>query len=173
MSPYFCAARLTAGRVLCRGFFLYTALKEGARVERPQGLRPCVTVHFAAGFTVGRVLCRDFFLYTALKEGARVERPQGLREEEPQWAHSPKAFQRWAGGATGLPFVDACMRELATTGYMSNRGRQNVSSFLCKVRLHCSKESQTCLPAYAVRPGCLRFLLAIRNPTKRILPDQP
>lgn len=35
---------------------------------------------------------------------------------------------------TGLPFVDASMRELAATGYMSNRGRQNVASLLSKVR---------------------------------------
>ena len=74
-----------------------------------------------------------------------MERPQGLREEEPQWTHSPEAFQRWARGETGFPFVDACMRELATTGYMSNRGRQNVSSFLSKVRLRLSAEAQICL----------------------------
>lgn len=34
---------------------------------------------------------------------------------------------------TGLPFVDACMRELAATGWMSNRGRQNVANLLTKV----------------------------------------
>lgn len=35
-------------------------------------------------------------------------------------------------GCTGVPFVDANMRELAATGFMSNRGRQNVASFLTK-----------------------------------------
>lgn len=35
-------------------------------------------------------------------------------------------------GRTGVPFVDANMRELAATGFMSNRGRQNVASFLTK-----------------------------------------
>ena len=77
--------------------------------------------------------CRDFFLFTALKEGVRLTRPEGLRNEPPPTEHAPEAFQRWARGRTGFPFVDACMRELAATGYMSNRGRQNVSSFLCKV----------------------------------------
>ena len=33
-------------------------------------------------------------------------------------------------GQTGVPFVDANMRELLATGWMSNRGRQNVASFL-------------------------------------------
>ena len=37
-----------------------------------------------------------------------------------------------AEGRTGVPFVDANMRELAATGFMSNRGRQNVASFLTK-----------------------------------------
>lgn len=35
-------------------------------------------------------------------------------------------------GRTGVPFVDANMRELGATGFMSNRGRQNVASFLTK-----------------------------------------
>ena len=43
--------------------------------------------------------------------------------------HLP-TFERWARGQTGVPFVDANMRELNATGFMSNRGRQNVASFL-------------------------------------------
>jgi hypothetical protein len=39
---------------------------------------------------------------------------------------------RWCSGTTGFPFVDASMRQLAATGWMSNRGRQNVASFLAK-----------------------------------------
>lgn len=38
-------------------------------------------------------------------------------------------IRRLMEGNTGIPFLDACMRELATTGFMSNRGRQNVASF--------------------------------------------
>jgi deoxyribodipyrimidine photo-lyase len=41
-------------------------------------------------------------------------------------------FQRWCDGRTGFPLVDASMRELAASGWMSNRGRQNVVSFLTK-----------------------------------------
>jgi len=37
-----------------------------------------------------------------------------------------------ADGKTGIPFVDANMRELLATGWMSNRGRQNVASFLAR-----------------------------------------
>jgi deoxyribodipyrimidine photolyase len=41
-------------------------------------------------------------------------------------------FKLWCEGQTGYPLVDASMQELATTGFMSNRGRQNVASFLTK-----------------------------------------
>ena len=43
-----------------------------------------------------------------------------------------KQFEAWAEGRTGVPFVDANMRELRHSGWMSNRGRQNVASFLVK-----------------------------------------
>jgi len=42
-------------------------------------------------------------------------------------------FNAWKDGKTGYPVVDACMRELNTTGYMHNRGRLIVSSFLCRM----------------------------------------
>ena len=38
-------------------------------------------------------------------------------------------FKRWKEGTTGIPFVDAHMRQLNETGYMSNRGRVNCSSY--------------------------------------------
>ena len=41
-------------------------------------------------------------------------------------------FEQWTNAETEEPFVNANMRELNETGWMSNRGRQNVASFLCK-----------------------------------------
>lgn len=46
------------------------------------------------------------------------------------WSKDPELLQRWKEGRTGMPLVDANMRELAATGFMSNRGRQNVASYL-------------------------------------------
>ncbi len=43
-----------------------------------------------------------------------------------------ETFRVWAEGKTGIPFIDANMRELNATGWMSNRGRQNTASFLVK-----------------------------------------
>jgi len=49
-----------------------------------------------------------------------------------KWRHSEKDFEKWCQGKTGYPMVDAGMRQLAKTGYVHNRVRLVVSSFLCK-----------------------------------------
>ena len=48
------------------------------------------------------------------------------------WHNHPAAFKRWQRGLTGYPIVDAGMRELLITGYMHNRVRMIVASFLTK-----------------------------------------
>ncbi|MFB6126477.1 MAG: DASH family cryptochrome [Halolamina sp.] len=74
---------------------------------------------------------RDFFQFQVAKHGERYFRRPGIREREDiDWFGDDAQFRRWAAGETGIPFVDANMRELNRTGYMSNRGRQNVASFL-------------------------------------------
>lgn len=49
-----------------------------------------------------------------------------------KWDNNEEQFQLWCQGQTGFPIVDACMRQLNTTGYMHNRGRMIVASFLTK-----------------------------------------
>ena len=49
------------------------------------------------------------------------------------WENDATKLKAWKEGKTGFPVVDACMRELNTTGYMHNRGRLIVSSFLCRM----------------------------------------
>ncbi|MDX5320223.1 MAG: DNA photolyase family protein, partial [Bacteroidota bacterium] len=49
-----------------------------------------------------------------------------------QWRNRPEDFEKWRQGQTGYPLVDAGMRELLATGYMHNRVRMVVASFLCK-----------------------------------------
>ena len=49
-----------------------------------------------------------------------------------EWRNNPEEFKRWCDGETGYPFVDAGMRELNETGFMHNRVRMLVGSFLCK-----------------------------------------
>jgi deoxyribodipyrimidine photo-lyase len=75
------------------------------------------------------LLWRDYFRFSALKHGTRLFRHKGL-SRRPKPSHDPEAFRRWTLGETGQPFVDAGQRELATTGYLSNRMRQVVASYL-------------------------------------------
>lgn len=48
------------------------------------------------------------------------------------WRNNQEEFEQWCEGKTGYPMVDAGMRELNSTGYMHNRVRMVVASFLCK-----------------------------------------
>ena len=48
------------------------------------------------------------------------------------WKHSQEAVDSWIAGRTAEPFLNANMKELAATGWMSNRGRQNVASYWAK-----------------------------------------
>ena len=78
------------------------------------------------------LLWRDYFVLTVAKYGSRVFQVEGLRQLSFPWATNQEQFQAWCEGRTGFPLIDANMRELACTGFMSNRGRQNVASFLTK-----------------------------------------
>jgi deoxyribodipyrimidine photo-lyase len=78
------------------------------------------------------LLWRDFFRWMAAKHGNRIFRPSGLQGIPIPWQEDWLRFRLWQEGKTGFPLVDANMRELAATGFMSNRGRQNVASFLTK-----------------------------------------
>ncbi|XP_009274245.1 PREDICTED: cryptochrome DASH-like [Aptenodytes forsteri] len=78
------------------------------------------------------LLWRDYFRFVALKYGKKIFSLRGLQSKEVPWKKDLQLFDCWKEGKTGVPFVDANMRELAATGFMSNRGRQNVASFLTK-----------------------------------------
>lgn len=75
------------------------------------------------------LLWRDYFRLLNLKYGRRLYQAQGLSQAPPP-SHDSRRFQRWCRGETGEPLVDAGMHELAATGYLSNRLRQMVASFL-------------------------------------------
>ena len=81
---------------------------------------------------VFELLWRDYFRYMLIKYGEKLFFKNGLNIYNPkrEIVQSDELFQSWIQGKTGDDFVDACMHELAATGFMSNRGRQNVASYL-------------------------------------------
>ncbi|MEN9836363.1 MAG: hypothetical protein RLZ79_31 [Pseudomonadota bacterium] len=75
------------------------------------------------------LLWRDYFRLLHLQHGKRLYRAAGLSLQGiPR--HDRLAFMQWCQGASGERLIDAGMRELAQTGYLSNRLRQNVASYL-------------------------------------------
>jgi deoxyribodipyrimidine photo-lyase len=78
------------------------------------------------------LLWRDYFRLICAKHGNQIFKRSGLQGVDLAWQQDWPRFELWRSGQTGFPLVDANMRELAATGFMSNRGRQNVGSFLTK-----------------------------------------
>jgi len=80
------------------------------------------------------LLWRDFFYFIHLKEGDTFFTPWDIPKS---LSHKDKElFDSILNGETGYPLIDANMKELIRTGWMSNRGRQNVASFFthyCKL----------------------------------------
>jgi len=99
-----------------------------AEVKKYEKLR---TKNDSTYWLIFELLWRDYFRLIGKKYGNKIFIPQGITEEEtPQWSTDRTLFNIWAQARTGVPMIDANMRELNTTGFMSNRGRQNVASFL-------------------------------------------
>lgn len=77
------------------------------------------------------LIWRDYFRFAFKKHKEKFFFKGGIQGRPPKTIQDRKALQRWIEGRTGVDFVDANMNELRRTGFMSNRGRQNVASYLC------------------------------------------
>ena len=75
------------------------------------------------------LLWRDYFRVLHLKYGKQLYYASGLNQSDKP-IHNARGFQHWCSGTTGESIVDAGMRELHATGYLSNRLRQVVASYL-------------------------------------------
>lgn len=77
------------------------------------------------------LLWRDFFRLIGKKYGNKIFLESGIKEvSNTSWSDDYEALNKWTKGETGIPFIDANMQELNATGWMSNRGRQVVASYL-------------------------------------------
>ncbi len=83
-------------------------------------------------WVVFELLWRDYFKFLSLKIGHKMFSETGISNEKYYWNQDFEKFESWANGKTANDFVDANMIELLKTGWMSNRGRQNVASYFSK-----------------------------------------
>jgi deoxyribodipyrimidine photo-lyase len=82
---------------------------------------------------INELLWREFYKHV-LVGFPRVSRHRAFRPETEalKWRHAPKELEAWQQGRTGLPIIDAAMRQLLETGWMHNRLRMIVAMYLTK-----------------------------------------
>ena len=76
------------------------------------------------------LLWRDYFRFLHFKYGKSLYLKNGLNKNPTHINHNESKFEAWINGRTGNQLIDAGMRELFLTGYLSNRMRQIVASYL-------------------------------------------
>jgi len=78
------------------------------------------------------LIWREFFMQILWHFPKTVDTAFRKKYDRVEWRNNKKEFELWKQGKTGYPMVDAGMRQLNQTGYMHNRVRMVVASFLCK-----------------------------------------
>ncbi|RYM35795.1 DASH family cryptochrome [Brumimicrobium glaciale] len=78
---------------------------------------------------VFELVWRDYFTFKGMKFGNKIFHTKGFKNKDVAFENDSEKFKRWQDGKTGIPFIDAHMRQLNETGYMSNRGRVNCASY--------------------------------------------
>ena len=81
---------------------------------------------------LNELVWREFYAHVLFHRPEVRLRSFRIEFESIAWSSDAVAIEAWRTGRTGYPFVDAAMRQLATTGWMHNRARMVVASFLTK-----------------------------------------
>lgn len=81
---------------------------------------------------LSELIWREFFMQILYHFPNVVYQSFKKKYEAIQWRNNEDEFKKWCEGKTGYPIVDAGMRQLNATGFMHNRVRMIVASFLCK-----------------------------------------
>ena len=81
---------------------------------------------------ITQLIWRDFYTHIAFHHPYVFGNNFRKKYDQIQWSANTGHFEKWCTGLTGFPIVDAGMRQLNTTGWMHNRIRMVVSSFLTK-----------------------------------------
>ena len=86
-----------------------------------------------AGGIIYYIISRDFYRHITYNyEYVAKNRPFNLDGEKIDWQNDEAGFNAWKEGKTGYPIVDAAMRQMNSIGWMHNRCRMIVATFLSK-----------------------------------------
>lgn len=111
ISPY-----LAVGALSVRSVYHY-ALK----------MKPDVSEAF-----IRQLIWREFAYHMIVHYPQTVSKPLNEKFDNFPWLNNEDHYRKWCHGQTGIPLIDAGMRQLWSTGYMHNRVRMNVASYLTK-----------------------------------------
>jgi deoxyribodipyrimidine photo-lyase len=119
LSPYLRFGMLSARQVVVAAY---------QAIERA----PDTSARCSAESWLDELIWREFFMcilyhFPRVLDGSFRERLEGIA-----WANDERAFDAWCAGRTGYPVIDAAMRQLVSSGWMHNRARMIVASFLVK-----------------------------------------
>ncbi|KYG75361.1 cryptochrome/photolyase family protein [Roseivirga echinicomitans] len=81
---------------------------------------------------LNELIWRDFYAMILANNPQVINNAFKQKYDQIPWRHDEAGFQKWCDGVTGYPIVDAGMRQLNKTGFMHNRVRMIVASFLTK-----------------------------------------
>lgn len=96
-------------------------------------IRKCVDFALSHNQTwLNELIWREFFMQILYHFPKVVHQSFKTKYDNIKWRNDEHEFAQWCEGKTGYPIVDAGMRQLNATGYMHNRVRMIVASFLCK-----------------------------------------
>jgi len=119
LSPYFRFGMLSARQAVVTA---YQALDQAPSGEAGQG----------AEAWLNELIWREFYVAILYHFPEVMRHSFRPNRRQIAWANDESAFAAWCEGQTGYPVVDAAMRQLAQTGWLHNRARMIVASFLVK-----------------------------------------
>jgi deoxyribodipyrimidine photo-lyase len=77
-----------------------------------------------------RLMWREFHRLYAVKYHRKIAWQQGPAKVTRSWKQDPEIAEAWKKGQTGVPYIDACQRELNKTGWLAYKGRKTAAHFL-------------------------------------------
>ena len=127
-------------------------------------------------WVIFELIWRDFYRFFSLKHGSRIFLEGGTIGKRLMWNRDPEVWRRWRDGLTGLPLVDANMRELAATGvedvwitvgWHQTRGMLTAAPGACWWQV-CSEWVQGQGWAGPLDPACSLILRDVSPPESKI-----